>query len=39
MAGEQEFFHEKRFCDPPKRCKDCRQMKKDGRVDQKGGNR
>ena len=27
-AGEQEFFHEKGFNDPPKRCKECRQAKK-----------
>ena len=27
-AGEQEFFHEKGFIDPPKRCKECRQAKK-----------
>jgi hypothetical protein len=38
-AVEQEFFHEEGFSDPPKRCKDCRQMKRDRRVDQKGGNR
>ena len=27
-AGEQEFFHEKGFTDPPKRCKECRQARK-----------
>jgi hypothetical protein len=27
-AGEQEFFHEKGFNEPPKRCKECRQAKK-----------
>ncbi len=27
-AGEQEFFHEKGFADPPKRCKECRQAKR-----------
>ena len=32
-AGEQEFFHEKGFTDPPKRCKDCRQARKDQRGD------
>ena len=26
-AGEQEFFHEKGFTTPPKRCQDCRQAK------------
>jgi len=30
-AGEQEFFHEKGFTDPPKRCKTCRQARKVGR--------
>ncbi len=30
-AGEQEFFHEKGFTDPPKRCKTCRQARKIGR--------
>jgi hypothetical protein len=29
-AGEQEFFHEKGFTDPPKRCKTCRQERKVG---------
>jgi hypothetical protein len=38
-AGEQEFFHEKGFSDPPKHCKDCRQVKRDRRGDQRGGNR
>jgi N-acetylglutamate synthase-like GNAT family acetyltransferase len=28
-AGEQEFFQEKGFTEPPKRCKACRQVKKD----------
>ena len=27
-AGEQAFFQEKGFTDPPKRCVDCRQAKK-----------
>ena len=27
-AGEQEFFHEKGFTDPPTRCKECRQARK-----------
>jgi Probable zinc-ribbon domain len=30
-AGEQEFFHEKGFTEPPKRCKTCRQARKAGR--------
>lgn len=30
-VGEQEFFHEKGFTDPPKRCKTCRQAKKAAR--------
>ena len=39
-AGEQEFFHEQGFTDPPKRCRSCRQARKDRRGDfaqQKGG--
>jgi hypothetical protein len=35
-AGEQEFFHEKGFADPPKRCKACRQARKADR-EQRGG--
>jgi hypothetical protein len=35
-AGEQEFFHEKGFTDPPKRCKTCRQARKADR-EQRGG--
>lgn len=41
-AGEQAFFHEKGFSEPPKRCKDCRQAKREGRGDfrqEKGGKR
>ena len=41
-AGEQEYFHEKGFADPPKRCKECRQAKKAQRGDDGGrgyGNR
>jgi hypothetical protein len=30
-AGEQEFFHEKGFTNPPKRCKQCRQDRKEQR--------
>ncbi len=30
-ASEQEFFHEKGFTDTPKRCKSCRQAKKEQR--------
>lgn len=30
-AGEKEFFHEKGFADPPKRCKACRQARIVGR--------
>lgn len=39
-AGEQEFFHEKGFTNPPKRCKECRQAKKEQRDggERKGGN-
>ena len=37
-AGEQEFFHEKGFTDPPKRCKTCRQVRKNIR-EQKGGSK
>jgi hypothetical protein len=36
-AGEQEFFHEKGFADPPKRCKECRQARKADR--EQRGNR
>ena len=39
-AGEQEFFHEKGFTNPPKRCRECRQAKKDqrgGGGERKGG--
>jgi hypothetical protein len=35
-AGEQEFFHEKGFADPPKRCKTCRQARRADR-EQRGG--
>ena len=35
-AGEQEFFHEKGFADPPKRCKACRQARRADR-EQRGG--
>jgi hypothetical protein len=39
-AGEQEFFREKGFTNPPKRCKECRQVKKEqrGGGERKGGN-
>jgi hypothetical protein len=38
-AGEQEFFREKGFTNPPKRCKECRQAKKEQRGgERKGGN-
>ena len=30
-AGEQEFFREKGFTSPPKRCRECRQAKKEQR--------
>jgi Probable zinc-ribbon domain len=40
-AGEQEFFNEKGFTNPPKRCKECRQAKKEqrggGGGERKGG--
>jgi hypothetical protein len=40
-AGEQEFFHQQGFADPPKRCQDCRRAKKEQREgrQQGGGNR
>ena len=31
---DQEFFREKGFTDPPKRCKACRQMKRQRRESQ-----
>ena len=37
-AEEQEFFREKGF-NPPKRCKECRQAKKEQRGDDSRGNR
>ena len=39
-ASEQEFFREKGFTNPPKRCKECRQAKKEqrGGGERKGGN-
>jgi len=30
-AGEQEYFAEKGFTEPPKRCPDCRRKKKEQR--------
>ena len=38
-AGEQEFFREKGFTNPPKRCRECRQAKKEqrGGGERKGG--
>lgn len=39
-AGEQEYFHEKGFAEPPKRCKECRRARKERRGEterQKGG--
>lgn len=35
-AGEQEFYREKGFANPPKRCKDCRQANKAARDDDQG---
>lgn len=32
-AGEQDFFRDKGFTETPKRCKACRQAKKDKRGD------
>ena len=38
-AGEQEFFLEKGFTNLPKRCKECRQARKEQRGgEMKGGN-
>jgi Probable zinc-ribbon domain len=37
-AKDQEFFAEKGFSEP-KRCKPCRQAKKEGREDRRGDNR
>ena len=34
-TGEQEFFRDKGFADPPKRCRPCRQVKM-ARYEQKG---
>jgi Probable zinc-ribbon domain len=38
-AGEQEFFNEKGFTNPPQRCKECRQAKREqrGGGERKGG--
>jgi Probable zinc-ribbon domain len=36
-AGEQEFFHEKGFTDPPERCQACRQARRAGRERQRDG--
>lgn len=40
-AGEQEYFQEKGFKDQPKRCKQCRQARKEraGSSDRRSGNR
>jgi len=38
-AGEQDFFHEKGFTNPPKRCRQCRQAKKEQRGGEKKGDR
>lgn len=41
-TGEQEYFREKGFTEPPKRCKDCRRAKKaqrDAGGQQKDGQR
>ena len=38
-AGEQEFFREKGFTNPPGRCKQCRQAKKEQRDNDDRGNR
>ena len=40
-TGEQEFFAEKGFTDPPKRCKDCRRAKRErqGEGGRQGGGR
>lgn len=35
-AEEQEFFRERGY-QPPKRCKECRQARKEQRGDNKGG--
>jgi hypothetical protein len=37
-AEEQAFFREKGY-HPPKRCKECRQAKKEQRGDDRGGRR
>ena len=34
-AGEQDFYEEKGFTEPPKRCKSCRQAKKEQRGDRR----
>ena len=38
-ASEQEFFREKGFTNPPKRCRECRQAKKEQRGDDRRGDR
>ncbi len=38
-AEEQRFFREKGFTNPPKRCKECRQAKKEQRGGDDRGNR
>ena len=38
-AGEQDFFHEKGFTNQPKRCRECRQAKKEQRGGEKKGDR
>ena len=41
-AGDQAFFQKQGFRDEPKRCKTCRQLKKQRRADEdkkKGGTR
>ncbi len=37
-SGEQEFYHEKGFENEPKRCKECRNMRRSG-GSRNGGNR
>lgn len=36
-ASEQEFYQQKGFTNPPKRCPDCRALKKQRMGDSRGG--
>jgi hypothetical protein len=38
-ADDQEYFHEKGFITPPKRCQECRRANREERGDRERGNR